>query len=605
MRKIIIILTPFFVISTLLGSEVQPQVSDHSSSKPLPVQMESKYVTDRSLWGQLIFDRSKGSGTHEREEDKIEIMNMIETYHRAWLDGNNENLYELLDEDIIRFRGETVSYGLPNTLEKIKNESRGERPAGYLSSMQLEIDDLQIRSEKDFSIALYGVGIRGGARWEYSDVATIFQVFKKVNNKWKIVGHIESFTLDNPEISNAPDSVPDRRAPFTFDFVYPVKDLQRAMDFYSPLLGLPEIVTLTTASYRVRDSYFELNAKPTDERINIITGRANGYAVINVSSLSDIRNRIGGEHNKNIQTKSCDRDECLITEDTSGNIIIWREYIPTDTSQFSPIIKFPDSYIKDPVFSKLIESMKAWTANDYSTLVQMHTNKSLWLDDSFGIAEGKAMIEQALQSRWELMDRGPDGIDAVIEIKNFKNRNIGNRYLASAEMRITMQTNKKRSFDSLLTQIWKKDDTDMKLEHTLITQTTKDKAVPVNSMDYTAYPVDNLGRAGRFYKNLFVSEPYRDENWFGFWSTTSVFGLVGPMSNNSWRPIAHRANGYADLSIRSAEEVYKYLKSKGAAFPVVKAINDTPGIDKQPGYNQILAVDSEGNLINFSEYLEY
>ena len=172
-------------------------------------------------------------------------------------------------------------------------------------------------------------------------------------------------------------------------------------------------------------------------------------------------------------------------------------------------------------------------------------------------------------------------------------------------MTITMQTNKKRSFDSLLTQIWKKDDTDLKLEHTLITQTTKDKAVPVNSMDYTAYPVDNLGRAGRFYKNLFVSEPYRDENWFGFWSTTSVFGLVGPMSNNSWRPIAHRANGYADLSIRSAEEVYKYLKSKGAAFPVVKAINDTPGIDKQPGYNQILAVDSEGNLINFSEYLEY
>ena len=60
-----------------------------------------------------------------------------------------------------------------------------------------------------------------------------------------------------------------------------------------------------------------------------------------------------------------------------------------------------------------------------------------------------------------------------------------------------------------------------------------------------------------------------------------------------------------DRSIRSADEVYKYLESKGSTFPVIEAINDTSGIDSQPGYNQILTVDSEGNLINFSEYLEY
>ena len=84
-----------------------------------------------------------------------------------------------------------------------------------------------------------------------------------------------------------------------------------------------------------------------------------------------------------------------------------------------------------------------------------------------------------------------------------------------------------------------------------------------------------------------------------------MFGLVGPMSKNSWAPIPHSSNGYADLSIRSADEVYEYLKSVGSAFPIVEAINDTSGIDEQPGYNQILAIDSEGNLINFSEYLEY
>ena len=86
---------------------------------------------------------------------------------------------------------------------------------------------------------------------------------------------------------------------------------------------------------------------------------------------------------------------------------------------------------------------------------------------------------------------------------------------------------------------------------------------------------------------------------------TSVFGLVGPLSKDSWQPVPHKGNGYADLSIRSADEVYEYLKSKGSVFPVVEGIGDTSGIDPQPGYNQILAVDSEGNLINFSQYLEY
>ncbi len=71
------------------------------------------------------------------------------------------------------------------------------------------------------------------------------------------------------------------------------------------------------------------------------------------------------------------------------------------------------------------------------------------------------------------------------------------------------------------------------------------------------------------------------------------------------RPVPHKSNGYADLTIRSAEEVYDYLKSVGATFPRVEGINGQPGIDPQPGYRQILAVDSEGNLIDFSEYSEY
>ena len=581
-------------------------VSNPLRNDPLPVQMESKYVTDRSLWGRLIFDRDKVSGSHQLIEDKRKIMDLIETYHRHWLDRRNKEVSELLDEEIVRFRDGRITYGLTDTFKRIKNESRGERPSGYASSMQLEIVDMQIHSEINFSIALYSVGIKGGARWEYSDLATIFQVFHKVDDKWKIIGHIENFRLDNPNVRKLPDTVPNRRSPFNFDFVYPVKDLQRAIDFYSPLLGSPEIVTSTSASFRAGDSYFELESEPIDERIVVMHGRANGYGIINVNSLSDIRDQIRGLIDINMKTKPCGLAECLITEDTSGNIVIFREYKSTNTSpNKKPTIQSLSELGQPPVFSKLMQSINAWITNDSSSLMDMQTNKAVWIDDANGVAQGRQQIKLALQSRWELFDKGPNGINADVATKNFQIRNIGNRQLVTLEMSINMRTDPKRSFNALLTQVWKREGLDLKLEHTFIAQKSNIKNTPVGSMDYTAYPVYNLGKAGRFYKNLFGSEPYRDENWFGFWSTTNVFGLVGPMSKNSWRPIPHRSNGYADFSIGSAEEVYEYLKSKGASFPVVEAINDTSGIDEQPGYNQILAIDSEGNLVNFSDYLEY
>ena len=157
-----------------------------------------------------------------------------------------------------------------------------------------------------------------------------------------------------------------------------------------------------------------------------------------------------------------------------------------------------------------------------------------------------------------------------------------------------------------VTQVWANIDGALMLQQTFLARARETKDVPVNGMDYTAYPVTDLGVAGRFYKMIFDSEPYRDKHWFGFWSTASVFGLVGDIIDvKSYSPIPHHGNGYADLSVRSTDEVYAYLRSRGATLPLIEGINDVPGIDSQPGYRQILAIDSEGNLINFSQYLEY
>lgn len=602
-----IILSTSLLIFYNKGTEKSqpPDLNEISNDSPLRVQMGSKYVTDKSLWGNLIINRVGISGNNQNTNDKDEILRTIENYHRSWLDGNDHEIRKLLDDDIIRFRSSTSTYGLSSTLERIRNESRGERPSGYLSSMQLEIDDIYINSEKNFAIALYAVGIRGGARWEYSDLATILQVFQKDNDRWKIISHIESFKLDNNIVSKPPESVPNRRAPFTFDFVYPVKDLKRAIEFYTPLLGIPEIITSTKASFRVRDSYFELDSQPIDERIKIIDGNANGYAIINVDSLNKIKNQIDKSLNADLKIIPCEGNHCLVTEDLSGNIAVWRERNPIATSKSIPEIVEPKIRDSSRIYAKSKEALTAWAENNSSKLIQMQASNALWIDDAFGIAKGSKEIEHALMSRWKVFDRGLNGIDANLTIQNFKSIRMYNHFLSYLEISVEMKTNPKGSYDFFLMQVWNENDEDLKLHSTFIAEKRRSKNMPVNSMDYTAYPVHDLGKDGRYYKNLFGSEPYRDDNWFGFWSTTSVFGLVGPLSNDSWQPVPHKGNGYADLSIRSADEVYEYLKNRRSIFPVVEGIGDTSGIDPQPGYNQILAVDSEGNLINFSHYLEY
>ena len=586
------------------GSGLSKTVTDN----PLPVQIESMNVTDQSHWGQLIFRREEISESFGPQADIEALASLIERYHRHWLDRNDDELMQLVDDDITRFRQGRVAYGVADVRAQVSNESRGERPEGHATSMQLEIRNVRVRVSNDFASALYSVAIHGGARWEYADLATIQQVFRRAGDGWKLVGHTESLRLDDPDVPTVPDDLPSRRAPFRFEFVYPVRDLQRAIDFYTPLLGPPAAVTSTRASFRLQDSYFELEARPIDPRMTIADGLANGYATIDVDSLAGIARTLSETGESHMELTSCGKDQCMVTEDPSGNVIVWRESSVSESfGAVRPTVSYsvgarPGGRIGVDIFL----AMTAWMANDQASLRGRLTKDSVWLDDALGVAVGQAQIEQALQSRWQMLDRGADGLDGDLVLRNVRTRNIGDRVLVTFEAALEMRNNAKSNFSAFVMQFWVTDDAMARLEQTYIARARDVRDIPVNSMDYTAYPVTDLGVAGRFYKIVLGSEPYRDSNWLGFWSTTSVFGLVGDMPDiNSYSPIPHHGNGYADLSVRSVEEVYAYLRSKGAAFPLVEGINNVPGIDPQPGYKQVLAVDSEGNLINFSQYLEY
>lgn len=597
------------VSAALAEDSTPPQLSAES---PLGVQTESDYVTDPSRWGQLIYDPSETESQGGSEQDTQAVNALIERYYRAWLSRDSEAMTELLDPDASRFRQGQLRSGTGDVIQRITNESRGERPEGQAGSTQLTLRDVKISIDGDTATAFYRIDTHTGARWEYADLATVFQAFRKEDGRWRILHHVESTDLDDPEAPDLPQDVPNRRAPFSLDFVYPAKDLQRATAFYSRFLGDPEHADAQRTVFRLRDSRFHLEAKPFDERITIKEGAGNGYGIIHVADLEESRRALQRAGAPRIDPpRPCGPDICLIAEDPSGNILVWEQRRPSVSSTpVRPTVSLEENSQSEAAHEvkKIIDS---WARADRSAVIGQLDENALWVDDSLagngmGVAAGVREIAPALDARWSMIDRGPDGLEADLEIQEVREVPFGDRSIVMFDLISRFRGPHISTERAFVTQIWSGQEGEKQLETSFIAVKRQDFDRPVNSMDYTAYPLNDLGRDGRFYKTVLGSEPYRDENWFGFWSTSSVFGMFEKDSETTpFRPYPHRNNGYADLSIRSAEETLRLLQETDAPLPHVPGINNQPGIDPNPGYTQILAIDPEGNLINFSEYLEY
>ncbi len=579
---------------------------------PLRVQTKSAYVTDRSRWGRLVFDPERVHAKVGTSKDVLALARLIGDYHRSWLSRDSAKIEELLDPAIVRVRNGRVGIGLPEVGAWIASESRGERPEGFAGSTELTVRDVRIRIEGHTATAFYRVDIQSGARWEFADLATISQAFVKKGGRWTLLHHVESSMLEDENAPLLPSDVPNRRTPFALDFAYPVKDLKRAIDFYTPFLGEPEMVTVERASFRLLDSRFELEAKPFDERITIMDGAGNGYGIINVPDLGAMGTLLTAAGASRVDAPTpCGPDLCIVAEDPSANIVVWREYVASlATSRVHPTLslKGSDNGASPP---ELREVFEAWMKTDSDGVIRHLADDAQWIDDSMGghalgIAVGHRAIRDSLSARWTMLDRGPDGLEGDMQIREIQTRAFGRRRIVTFNADLRRRGAHPTLERAFVSQVWSDFEGENKIESSFITIRFDVSDQPVSSMDYTAYPLHDLGRAGRFYKTVLGSEPYRDANWFGFWSTTGVFGMFEVESETTpFRPYPHRNNGYADLTIRSAKEALHLLQLRGAELPHVPGINSRAGIDPNPGYDQILAIDPEGNLINFSQYLEY
>lgn len=470
-----------------------------------------------------------------------------------------------------------------------------ERPNQRIAE-QMSVERAEFHIAGNVATATYWLAISGGSRWEYTDQGLVFQAFVKQDGRWLVAHHTDTWSLDY----DVEEQQPGTSATVDFDFAYPVNDLTRAIKFYTPLLGTPEVVTATRAIFNLKGGRFMLEASALGGGARVRKNLPNGYAVFSVKDAEAVSERIT-QTNKMGALQKIGADTYGVGMDVDQNLfVILEKDFNTNTHAVPTISGFPKG---TPAVDAAQQVMRAWLAMDAGTLQSVYAPNGTWFDNTRLKHRGQergTSIPRALQKTyWSHYDHGQQGMTAHVAVSNVHVRPLGTQSIVSYDRRLTGLGPHPFRDDAWVTQVFNRQN---QLVHTFIVDNNRSTS-PVLELDYTGYPVQNRDAARRFYtKALRFGEGYADESYYGFWSNHAVFGLYEANPKEDKLPQPRQANGYMSFWVRSAKETYAYLKQQGSSFPIIPAINDKQGIDTQPGYTQVVATDSEGNLIIFTEY---
>ena len=526
-----------------------------------------------------------------------ELREVIITFWQAYLRLDTHRYLDQFTPDALRLssRAATRQVGQADIQAGLSAEWEAfERPNQRIAE-QMVVTRAEFNMMGDVATAIYWVDITGGVRWNYTDQGLIFQVFTKQEARWQVVHHTDAWSLDYDVAAQRPG----QGKTVDFAYAYPVKDLARAIRFYTPLLGKPESVTPNRASFNVKGGHFLLETSDWRGAARLRNNLPNGYALFQVNNVDkEVARLAEAEVDFTVQSEENRADKYAVGFDADENLLIlWEKNFKTATDITPTVSGFPKEFAAQ--WAKRV--MQAWLAMDVGTITE-YTSKGTWFDNTRlkqrGLERGK-QIGTALQTvYWLRYDHG-ENIAAKLEVSHFQQRRLNSRYLVSYDMKLTGMGAHPFRDSAWVTQLF--DDKGHAL-HTFIVDNNH-STHPVLELDYTGYPTQDMDAARKFYKNIMkLGEGYRDEGYYGFWSNHAVFGLYEADPEQDRLPQPRRANGYMSFWVRSSEDIYAYLKQNGSTFPVIPAINDRKGIDKQPGYTQVVSTDSEGNVLIFTEY---
>ena len=560
-----------------------------------------QYATDSSRWGEVMIEADSVLAAGVSGEDRRALLSMIERQHQSWLAQDSGALRDLMAADAMRVHtrsgfsdsADAIVAALPVEWEP------HERPYGTIAQ-SFEILDVQLAIQGDIATATYWIDVHGGARWEFNGQRVSFDVYRRAAPTWELLFHTDAEARRSG--AGAESGLPH------MEFVYPAEDLERVAAFYQPLLGEPDGRSSERVSYDLGNARFHFDTTALAGVAEATDGTPNGYAEFVVPDLDGeaLRLQSVGIAVDRIDA-TVERPAAALVQDPAGNVLLLREQAQAEDAVGAPSLTVaPDPGSSHEIQQTIEGYWNAWLMMDTETLVdQLSSDSRLVVEtDARGTIayESNEEIRQALPAIWSTYDRGPAGLALDVTIGSPTVRHLAELALLSYEYRMSGIDSPRNHESGVVTHLLEKGRSGWKIGWSLFTM-LDDSDNLVLSLDYTGYPVGPLRRPERFYTDILrLGSPDQDVGYRGWWTRNSVFGIyrVGSSSPELLRP--RRTNGYASFWVESVDEVYEYLQRSGSTFPVIRAINDRAGVDRQPGYIQLVSTDSEGNIVLFSEY---
>lgn len=557
---------------------------------------------------KIIFEPSSIFANNASAEDTAALMFTIKSSWDRYLHQDLKGYLALLDPDITRLskRAGELQQGTQAVAEGMAKEWEAfERPQDIIAE-EMKIERAEFVVDKNpaatTATAIYWVNVVGGARWHYKDQGLIFQAFTKTDNSWKITHQTDSWSLDYRVSKQTPG-----QETFEFDYAYPVAKLSQAVNFYSPILGKPDLVTNDQAYFNLKGPHFILDATGLDGFAKVGKALPNGYAIFYVDDVVAERNRlkslgvkfVGGT---DTTVKSSQQDLYVIGLDPAENVFVLRQQNFQMLGNIEVVD--PKGFTSgDSYLAAAAKIATAWLKKDTKTLASFYDNNSRWFDNTRtkirGMEQGQGIITALSSIYWPKYDSTNAGLAVTMEVSSGKVKKLGKGAIVSYQMTLKGIGNHAFRDTAFVTHLF---DADSHVANTFIVENNSTKAMAIE-FDYTGYPVTDLAKAENFYtKTMRLGEPYTDSQYRGYWSNNSVFGIYTAKPTRDGLPRPQQSNGYMSFWVHSAQETYQYLKSHGSTFPLIPAINSTKGVDAQPGYVQVFATDSEGNGVIFTEY---
>lgn len=528
-----------------------------------------------------------------------EVSSLVVKQWQAYLAMDRSALAGMLAPQVRRAseRVRKIQDGRNSVTEGFQHEWEAfERPGGRIAE-EITIRQLRIIPGKSGRAALvtYWLESQGGARWKYTDESFVVQLLIEEQSGWQIQYWTEMLGLDY----NLEQNRPGRSPAFDFDYAYPVRDLKRAVNFYTPLLGAPVFQDSVRAVFNLEGSNFILDASELSGLARVRPGLPNGFAVIKERDLA-ARSKALNERDVTFLNQTELRPAffqgrpAFFVTDPEGNVIVCQG--SAAASSGSPRVS---GFAGESPFLAAGHSIaRAWAARDAETIAALHSKEGEWVDGTrlrFRGRETGKSLSSALPLYWaEYAADGPLAVEWSAH--NVREMEADGLTVLSYERRLSGTALNETAF---VTHAFT---APRQILVSAIAEANPGRAMVV-SMDYAANPVLNLRETAKFYENtLGLGVPYKDDSWRGFWGKSIVLGIYESDLEADGVPVENRTNGYMSFWVRSADDVHRYLKKSGVSFPHLPAISDTAGMESHPGYKQVVATDSEGNVVLFTEY---